>query len=333
MKYYLSLCCIIKNERYLEEFIIYYNILGVEHFYIYDNESSYPIKDRLNSFFYKKICTIIDFSGKNMQMPAYNHFLKNYGPQTKWCIICDGDEYILPKKNYWSLRDFLNEYDDSHAIGINWVMFGTSNHNNIQNGYLTDKYRHCCKNQNNHIKTICKPKFVQSCNHPHFVVLYDPSKYIDCKRNIISGPFNENYTIDTIQINHYHERSVEEIIEKYNRGNADSDRRISTIIQEENNEIIDNYLTEKYLNHIIRIHKITGINWEIYRALNKDLEKMLITEDDYYNHIIHNSHIENRHCHITDRFPNFSKEEFRKTDPNLNNFTDLNLEIHYIKYH
>ena len=39
-KYYLSLCCIIKNERYLEEFINYYRILGVEHFYIFDNESS-----------------------------------------------------------------------------------------------------------------------------------------------------------------------------------------------------------------------------------------------------------------------------------------------------
>ena len=31
-KYYLSLCCIIKDERYLEEFIVYYNVLGVEHF-------------------------------------------------------------------------------------------------------------------------------------------------------------------------------------------------------------------------------------------------------------------------------------------------------------
>ena len=38
MKYFLSLCCIIKDEKYLEEFIIYHHIVGVEHFYIYDNE-------------------------------------------------------------------------------------------------------------------------------------------------------------------------------------------------------------------------------------------------------------------------------------------------------
>ena len=72
MKYYLSLCCIIKNERNLEEFIIYYILLGVEHIYIYDNESNFPIKDRLNSFFYKKYCTIINYPGKYKQIDAYN---------------------------------------------------------------------------------------------------------------------------------------------------------------------------------------------------------------------------------------------------------------------
>ena len=59
MKYFLSLCCIIKNERYLEEFIIYYRLLGVEHFYIYDNDSSIPIQERLNNNYYKRMCTII----------------------------------------------------------------------------------------------------------------------------------------------------------------------------------------------------------------------------------------------------------------------------------
>ena len=55
MKYFLSLCCIIKDERYLEEFIIYYNLLGVEHFYIYDNESNYKISERLNHYYFKPL--------------------------------------------------------------------------------------------------------------------------------------------------------------------------------------------------------------------------------------------------------------------------------------
>ena len=67
-KYYLSLCCIIKDERYLEEFIVYYNILGVEHFYIYDNESSLPISKRLDKPYFQKICTIINIKGQIQQL-------------------------------------------------------------------------------------------------------------------------------------------------------------------------------------------------------------------------------------------------------------------------
>ena len=77
MKYFLSLICILKNERYLEEFIMYYRLLGVEHFYIYDNESDLPISKRLTNQYYTRMCTIIDFPGKIQQMNAYNHYLKN----------------------------------------------------------------------------------------------------------------------------------------------------------------------------------------------------------------------------------------------------------------
>ena len=181
VKYYLSLCCIIKDERYLEEFIAYYRVLGVEHFYIYDNESAHPISQRLNNYV-KDFCTILPISGRIQQLNAYHDCIKNLGHETKWLIIVDGDEYILPKKdNHFSIRDFLNEYEDAHAIGINWVLFGTSFYDYKQDGFLIDKYRHCDNNQNPHIKTICQPRFVHhdSMPNPHFIKVHDPSKYID----------------------------------------------------------------------------------------------------------------------------------------------------------
>jgi hypothetical protein len=252
MKYYLSLCCIIKDERNLEEFIIFHNIVGVEHFYIYDNNSSHPIRDRLNLPYFRNICTIIDFPGKCKQIEAYNDCINKTKNETNWLIICDGDEYIVPKKeNYWSIRDFLNEYEHAHAIGINWVLFGTSFHDNKKEGYLMDNYRYSGE-QNFHIKTICKPLYTLSVAGPHNVNVIDPTKYIDAKNNILNGPFNENYTIDIIQMNHYHSKSVEELHEKYHRGNADSELKIG--IPEnphnEDNNILNNYAADKYLEHI-----------------------------------------------------------------------------------
>lgn len=254
MKYYLSLCCIIKNEKYLEQFITYYHILGVEHFYIYDNDSSPRISDRLNNNYFKNLCTIIPFSGKMKQLPAYNDCINRTKDETKWLIVVDGDEYIYPKQDF-SLRDFISKYDNYHAVGINWVFFGSSFHEKSQDGILIDKFRHCDKKQNQHIKTICQPKFTLNFKDPHCVNLQNPSKYIDPNYNIITGPFNKNNTISKIQINHYHLKSREDAIIKYNRGNADSlNCRINlpndAVFHQLNNDIIDNGICDKYLEHL-----------------------------------------------------------------------------------
>jgi hypothetical protein len=261
IKYYLSLCCIIKDERYLEEFIVYYRILGVEHFYIYDNESSYSIKERLNKSYFRDFCTIINFSGKVQQLNSYHDCLKNYGHETEWLIFVDGDEYILPKKeNHFSLRDFLNEYEDAHAVGINWVIFGTSFYNNKQNGFLVDKYRYCDSKQHPAIKTICKPRYAIRFGDPHYIHVVDPNKYYDAKREKINWyPGHLNNTSDIIQINHYSYKSVEEQYEKHKRGYPD---QLGTFTPESNdkihtiaNDIKDDFLPNKYLHIIDSIFK------------------------------------------------------------------------------
>ena len=176
MKYNLSLCCIIKNERYLEEFITYYIILGVEHFYIYDNS------------------TVIPCPGKLKQMPAYHDCLNICKSETEWLIIVDSNEYIVPNKHD-TLTSFLNDYNNYNAIGINCVMLESNYHDKSQTVFGGK--------QNEHIKTVCRPRKVIKMNEPHSVVLTEPSKFIDPHKRIISGPFNSNKTIDIIQVNHY----------------------------------------------------------------------------------------------------------------------------------
>jgi hypothetical protein len=332
-KYYLSLCCIIKNERYLEEFIMYHSIVGVEHFYIYDNESDIKIRDRLCNPYFSKMCTIIDYPGKNLQMSAYNHCINNFKYETRWLAIVDGDEYILPKHHFQTVRDFLHNYEDAHAIGINWVFFGSSYYSNVQDGYLVDKYRYCQGKQDDHIKTIIQPQYVKECHSPHHVVLYDPSKYIDSKRNIIgNNAFNTNYTIDLIQINHYHLRSYEDYQNKYNRGNADTDNRVRNIPLDEYhnlfNNVIDNYLPDKYLNEMIKRFIMINTNISIYKALNNDI--YFNTLEEYYDHLHNYAITQNRHCHIWQKYPNFNRDIYRQNYPDLVHLSDQDVEIHYI---
>jgi hypothetical protein len=328
--YYLSLCCIIKDERYLEEFILYNRLLGVEHFYIYDNNSAEPIKNRLNSFFYKQICTIIDFPGSIVQLAAYTHCINTYKNETDWLIVCDGDEYILPLQHQ-SLRDFLNEYDDMMAVGINWVFYGTSFHEYKQDGLLIDKYRYRNNNQDQHIKTICKPRFTISFNEPHSVNVIDPSKYVDPYKRVIAGPFNHNYTIDKIRINHYCGRSIEENIIKYHRGYPDGNQTSQPPdnINAINNDMIDNLIVEKYMTPLLSLLRLTGIDDLIYKALNPDLWH-INTKEEIYNHAFSFAQLENRPLHINDKFPHFSKDCYRHNYPQFNHLDDLHLELHYI---
>ena len=252
MKYFLSLGCIIKDEDYLEEFLLYYIVLGVERFFIYDNDSTIPISKRLEKTKLNNFCTIIPYPGKAKQIQAYNHLINYTKNITEWLIIVDGDEFILPKKHK-SLRDFLKEYKDYDAIGINWVMFGSSLHEKKQDGFIIDNYRKNSGIQDKHIKTICKPLYVKNIVNPHYVIPINPNKYIDPHKRIINvGPFNENQSIDIIQINHYWGKSMEDMLQKINRGRApiDTKREIPVNYHETDNSTICNLIVDKYLSHI-----------------------------------------------------------------------------------
>ena len=331
MKYFLSLVCIIKDERYLEEFIMYHNTLGVEHFYIYDNDSEIKISKRLNNEYFNNLCTIIDFPGKIQQLTSYNNFLIYHGNETKWAIIIDGDEFILPK-NHFSLRNFLKEYDDYHAIGLNWIMFGSSFHDKKQEGFIINNYRYCENKQNKHIKTICKPEFVSKIDNPHYVILKDPSKYVDPHKRIISGPFNENNTIDIIQINHYWGKSLEEHYEKRDRGRATTHklRVINDNPHSKYNDIIDNLICDKYLNDLIKKKIIFEVNWEIYKFLNPDLK--FNKKEDFYKHLINNGIYENRCYRIKDKYPDFDHNYYKELYSDLAKLSNLELEKHYLEY-
>ena len=334
---YLSLCCIIKNEKYLEEFIIYHHSIGVEHFFIYDNHSEIPLKNRLDNFYFKRICTIIDFPGNAQQMNAYNHCIKHFGKTTKWLIIIDGDEYIFPKHPYIRISDFLKNYESYQAVGINWQMFGSNYHSRIQDGFCTEKYVRCENSQNIHVKSIVQPRFVVHIDNPHFAHVKDPSKFVNPKKHVITEKaFNHEYTIDIISIHHYVCKSYEDAIRKYHRGTADGTSRQPHTQTEHSyhnsklNEIVNNELPFKYLELLKKIYSIANTNFQIYKALNKDISST--NSEDVHNHIFNYAFLENRPCHIKDKYPNFDVNTYRNNYKDLSNLNNTELEIHYINH-
>lgn len=77
--YDLAVVTIAKNEApYIKEWLDYHLLAGVNHFYIYDNDSSDNQKEVLQPYVDAGIVTYIFYPGKARQYEAYNDAILNY---------------------------------------------------------------------------------------------------------------------------------------------------------------------------------------------------------------------------------------------------------------
>lgn len=125
-KYNVSICAIFLNEApYLREWIEFHKMVGVEHFYLYNNMSTDNFKHVLNSYEEDDLITLIDWNIPHGQVSAYKNCIKRFSGQTRWIGFIDLDEFVVPRKN--KIYDFLKQYNyQCGAILIYWRTFGSS---------------------------------------------------------------------------------------------------------------------------------------------------------------------------------------------------------------
>ena len=130
-EYELALCAMFQNEgRFMKEWLEFYKLLGVEHFYLYDNSSTDNYTEILEPYIQAGIVELTLRPGtheqyRENQKNIYNHCLNKVRGKVKWLAIVDLDEFLFPVQQD-NLRDFLKNYEQYAAVAANWVMFGTS---------------------------------------------------------------------------------------------------------------------------------------------------------------------------------------------------------------
>ena len=236
---YLSICAVFKNESpYLKEWIDYHLEIGVEHFYLYDNESSDDFVDVLTEYYRQGLITLKKIKGESCKKDAYENFLTNHEYETFWCAFIDLDEFITTREV--PLQHFLLEAEGYPSIGINWLMFGCSNHKNKPEGGLIENYTQCndpydfsFSNVSCHIKSIANPrKLIKKYISPHFfiadmnkswpsppVTVDEDFQFIDGKARKIDGErYNQAGSsvpkFKKIFIRHFWSKSFEEFKER-----------------------------------------------------------------------------------------------------------------------
>lgn len=207
MKHNISISTTMKNEyTLLKPWLDFHIFSGVNHFYLYDNNSDDQKRlfDILNPYINKGYVTVIPWkfpyrSIQEFPLPldsvyfcsivAINHCIHKYGQETDWLITMDVDEYLVPKI-VDRIEDFVNIYEHADIAGIYIpdYVFGsnTSTEPLLVKRFLTrsDKIS----------PWLCSGKVLL---HPDRVNFCEVHIITNGGKMVIANP-------DSISINHYH---------------------------------------------------------------------------------------------------------------------------------
>lgn len=241
-KYNVSIVAIAKNEGiYFKEWIEYHKLIGIEHFYIYNNESTDNTKEVLAPYIREGLVTFTDFPGKEKQGAAYNDAIAHYKEETKWMCNLDLDEFICLKKHN-NINEFMEGFKDCFQISLRWVYYGSSGHVKQPKGLVIKNFNHRAKECVVTPKSIFNPRVALDAVPVHYVI--GVGKWVD----EYHMPYGEKYaTVDIAQINHYFIKSKEEFINrKIARGTCYQKLEYvdieSTFAKFDLNEVEDNFM-------------------------------------------------------------------------------------------
>ena len=253
----LSIMAIMKNEGpYIKEWLDYHILVGVEKFYLYDNESTDNTTEILKPYIESGFVEYTYWPGKAQQQIAYTDCFNKHAFDTKWMAVIDLDEFIVPV-DYDTIPEYLKTLPKNFAeLVIGWVQYGSSNHKTKPNGLVIENYkRHALKNWG--IKSIVNPRLVYETLNPH---THEVAGFIidenGKKMGRIIQDENRNITTNKIRCNHYVTKSFEEYIARMNQGSATNQlsteyRGIEKFKWYDRNEVYDDIM-DKYIKKLKR---------------------------------------------------------------------------------
>jgi len=146
-KYKVSISTLFKYEiPFLKEWIDHHLSIGVEHFYLYENNylADKNISDILDPYIKKGLITHIlwpfpynfyNYKVKKLwpndsysytQISQINHAIYKFGDESEWILNCDVDEYFYSprKQNILDVVNTLSQNGDIASIRISGIWFG-----------------------------------------------------------------------------------------------------------------------------------------------------------------------------------------------------------------
>jgi len=218
----LSVGAIMKDEApYLIEWLEFHKIVGVERFYLYNNNSTDNTLDILQPYLQSGEVILHDWPVTPGQMSAYEHCLSAYKTESEWIAFIDLDEFLFPTEKD-DLKEVLKEFDGVAGVGVNQLFFGSSGHEVRPEGLQIEHFtKRAADNLDNHkyVKSIVRSQQVLRPSCPHFFIPISKDTFsVTENREPLSCSIAEKNSVQKLRINHYYTKSQEEMKLKLIRG-------------------------------------------------------------------------------------------------------------------
>ena len=245
--YDLAVVAILKNEgRYLKEWLDYHLLAGVDHFYLYDNDSADDCAAVVAPYVKAGLVTLARLSGGSAQFAAYDFAVRDYRFLCRRMAFIDLDEFLFPKDTTATLAatldGILNKFPDASGLAVNWQSFGSNGQEaaDFSRGVLERFTRHApvdwvvplprrtIPGGNAQVKTVANPRRIAFFTSAHFPIYFAGCHAVNEAGGLVESYCNEPVTANKIALNHYNVKSREEFRRKLNKGRADKNQNYFT---------------------------------------------------------------------------------------------------------
>ncbi len=225
MRSYLSVCLLYKNHApYLREWIEFHRLVGVDRFFLYDNESSDEHEEVLSPYVERGIVELQTWPSpppsRRMQYwglrAAFNDCVARHLDDSRWIAFIDIDEFLFSPTGR-QLTDVLKGFEQFSGVEVSSLEFGPSGHETKPAGLVIESYLRrrsytSPEDDVEQVKSIVDPTRVDRTLNAHgFYYKEGYAVREDGRRADGEAPGSKTFPrTSLLRINHYITKSVEE---------------------------------------------------------------------------------------------------------------------------
>jgi len=222
IRYQVTACLRFKNvARYLAEWVEFHHLVGVEHFYLYNNNSEDDYQSALAPYIRDGLVTLHEWPRFPASPGAEEHCVANYGRYSRWIAFLDDDEFLFPVQG-GTLAAALEPYQAYPAVAVHWRMFGSNGHQKRPEGLVISNYTRTQEIPKETIKSIVNPRrILRAKPSTHYWIYKYGERAVDEQFTPVWASRGPGRTANVLRINHYWSKSYEDGLAKFSRGNVD----------------------------------------------------------------------------------------------------------------